>query len=121
MATLQILDDEGKPTEQWQLGGRPLTVGRGDAADVKIDDNGLSRRHFTIVYEGGEYLIRDLFSRNGTWVDGDRQADAILHEGDSIQAGGTRFRFCEQILRNDVTLRRLTGPYDTVVIPELSL
>lgn len=121
MAILQIFDAAGKPTEQWQLGGRPLTVGRGDAADVKIDDNGLSRRHFTIVREGGEFVIRDLISRNGTWVEGDRRADAVLHDGDSIQAGNTRFRFTEQILRNDIALRRQMGPHDTVVIPELSL
>ncbi|SRR5258706_8611849 len=121
MATLQIFDEDGKLTEQWQLGGRSMTVGRGDTADVKIDDDGLSRRHFTIVREGGEFVIRDLSSRNGTWIEGDRRAHAILRDGDSIQAGRTRFQFCEQILRSDVTLHRLTGPHDTVVIPELSV
>jgi|SRR3954467_14197237 len=119
MATLQILDEGGELTEQWQLGGRPLTVGRGDTADVKIDDDGLSRRHFTIVREGGEFVVRDLSSRNGTWIEGERRTHAILRDGDSIQAGRTVFKFCEQILRSDVILRRLTGPNDTVVIPEL--
>jgi pSer/pThr/pTyr-binding forkhead associated (FHA) protein len=121
MATLEIFDEEDRPTEQWELGGRPLTVGRGDAADVKIDDDGLSRRHFTIMREGGEFVIRDLSSRNGTWVEGSRRTSTILHDGDAILAGRTRFRFCEQNLHSEVTMRRLTGPNDTVVIPELSV
>lgn len=118
MATLEVFDDEGRPAVQWELGSHPLTVGRGEAADVLIEDNGLSRRHFTIVREGAEFVLRDLSSRNGTWLDGNRQSRAILHDQGTILAGRTRFRFWEHGLNESVPLRRMKGPHDTVVIPE---
>ena len=60
------------------------------------EDDGLSRRHFMVLREGADYLIKDLSSRNGTWVHGHRAVTARLSHNDCILAGHTLFRFCEE-------------------------
>src|SRR5439155_24604420 len=95
MATLCLLNEDGEVVQEWQIGERPVAVGRGASVDVKIDDAGLSRRHFMIVREGEEYVLKDLSSRNGTWVDGARAVALKLRHNDGILAGLTQFRFCD--------------------------
>ena len=96
MASLCLLAEDGRKAGSWELGPRPLAVGRGESADIIINDASLSRRHFQIVREGDEYLLRDLNSRNGTFVDGKRAAATKLRHHDCILAGRTLFLFTEQ-------------------------
>lgn len=95
MATLSLLGEDGITAQCWEIGARPLSVGRDDSADVVIEDETLSRRHFLIVKQGTNYVLQDLDSQNGTWVDG-RRARAratLLHHHDCIAAGRTIFMF----------------------------
>jgi pSer/pThr/pTyr-binding forkhead associated (FHA) protein len=81
--------------ERWEIGEEPVAVGRDAAAEVTIADDALSRRHFIVMRAGQEYLLKDLDSHNGTWVDG-RRADTVkLHNYDCILAGRTLFLFSE--------------------------
>ncbi len=100
MASLCMLDENGSLTGQWEIGGEPMTIGRGAAADVVVDDPALSRVHFIIEREGQEYLLKDLNSQNGTWVDGQRAGRARLHHHDCILAGRTIFLFKETAEQN---------------------
>jgi pSer/pThr/pTyr-binding forkhead associated (FHA) protein len=93
MASLCLLNDEGAMAGHWELGEHPVAVGRDESADVVIDDESLSRRHFVIVREGEHYLLKDLNSQNGTWVDGQRARATTLHHHDCIVAGRTLFLF----------------------------
>jgi hypothetical protein len=81
----------------YPLLGPVTVVGRGDDADVVIDDPGVSRRHVEIrVTTDGPHLIahlRDLGSTNGTFIDGSRVTGAELREGNSITLGRTRLTF----------------------------
>lgn len=95
MASLCLLDDDGSKAMQWELGDAPVAVGRDESADVVIPDESLSRRHFVIVREGGNYLLKDLDSQNGTWVDGQRAGATPLHHHDCILAGRTLFLFSD--------------------------
>ena len=95
MASLCLLDNDGSKTMQWELGDTPVAVGRDESADVVIPDESLSRRHFVIVCEGGHYLLKDLNSQNGTWVDGQRAGATPLHHHDCILAGRTLFLFSD--------------------------
>ena len=72
MADLCLLDENGAVAQRWEIGDQPVAVGRDEAADVVIPDDTLSRRHFLIWREGDGFLIKDLNSQNGTWVDGQR-------------------------------------------------
>jgi pSer/pThr/pTyr-binding forkhead associated (FHA) protein len=65
---------------------------------VVIEDAALSRRHFVVEREGEGYLLKDLNSQNGTWVDGRRAQSATkLRHHDCILAGRTIFLFSEQV------------------------
>jgi hypothetical protein len=81
----------------YPLLGAVTIVGRGDDADVVLDDPGVSRRHAEVrVTTDGPHLvahIRDLGSTNGTFIDGNRVTGAELREGNSITLGRTRLTF----------------------------
>jgi putative ABC transport system ATP-binding protein len=68
---------------------RDVVLGRGDA-DLKIDDNELSRRHALLRPVDGVLEVEDLGSLNGTWVNGNRiPAATRLAPGDVVRLGGT--------------------------------
>lgn len=54
---------DGTVRQKWDVMDKPLTVGRGDQADLQIDDEEMSRRHFVIERKDGEYTLRDLGKR----------------------------------------------------------
>lgn len=95
MARLCLLNEVGATVQVWELGDEPVAVGRGAGADVIIDDAALSRVHFLIIRQGDHFLLQDLESQNGTWVDGQRAQAIALHHHDCIVAGRTLFIFSE--------------------------
>ncbi len=62
-------------------------VGRDSSNSLTINDLSLSRRHCVLVRQGQEYVIRDLDSRNGTFVNGSPISEKRLSHGDEIMAG----------------------------------
>ena len=93
MAFLYQIKSDGSKVEPWTIDQRPAVVGRGDSADVFIEDDSLSRSHFLIVREAGEFLLVDLHSRNGTWVKGERISACKLRSNEVIKAGESLFYF----------------------------
>ena len=98
MADLCLLTEDGAVAQKWEIGDQPVAVGRDDTADVTIHDDTLSRRHFLIWREGAGFLIKDLKSQNGTWVDGQRANGVKLCHNVCIAAGRTLFMFSEHPL-----------------------
>ncbi|SRR6266404_907157 len=117
MASLCLLGEDGLPIGCWELGEEPLAIGRDDSADVKIDDQSLSRRHFLIRPQGDHFLIEDLGSQNGTWVDGNRAPQVRLRHHDCILAGRTLFLFSE----HTVTGSRRLSAKNVLNLPEPQL
>ncbi len=78
----------------YPLAGSVNVLGRGEDADVVVDDPGVSRRHAEIrLSSQGDRLVatlRDLDSTNGTLVDGERISSRQLSEGTTITVGRTR-------------------------------
>lgn len=73
---------------------KELTFGRGDRADVNIDDTLVSRLHARIFeHENGAFVIEDLESRNGTLVNGMAVTRQVLTYGDRIQIGSCLLLF----------------------------
>jgi DNA-binding NtrC family response regulator len=65
-----------------------LTLGRSRACEIALEDDKVSRHHARIELERGEPTIRDLGSRNGTRVNGQRiTSEVVLLDGDRIQLG----------------------------------
>lgn len=119
MATLSLMCEDGSTTDRYEIGDRPLVVGRGEAADVRINDDALSRQHFLVLWEDGNYLVEDLNSRNGTWLGRRRILAARLHDNDCIHAGHVHFLFRER--RAAPLLPQLpTGPHGTVILAAIA-
>lgn len=81
-------------------------VGRANDCEIWLSDDGVSRRHATITFENGVYVIEDTSSANGTFVGGQKVERATLRDGDLIQFGPQAvFRYSvadegqEQLLR----------------------
>jgi hypothetical protein len=66
-----------------------MRIGRNDDNDVTIADGRVSRHHARIVADGAGFVIEDLQSSNGTFVDGEQVQRAQLHPGASIVLGET--------------------------------
>jgi pSer/pThr/pTyr-binding forkhead associated (FHA) protein len=70
-----------------------VTVGRVDT-DVVLDDGRVSYRHAELVpAAGGQWLLDDTDSLNGTWVNGRRVERASLVHGDEVRFAGSGPRF----------------------------
>ena len=116
MAELCLLDENGAVAERWEIGNHPVAVGRDETANVLIPDGTLSRRHFLIWQQGESFLIKDLGSQNGTWVDGQRAQGTKLKHNVCIVAGRTVFMFCEQHLRVGEARTSRAAPSETALV-----
>src|SRR5438132_7046615 len=70
-----------------------FSVGRNPNNRLCVTDPSLSRQHCVIAYRTGQYELRDLDSRNGTFVNGVPVHERILAEGDELQIGNSLFLF----------------------------
>jgi hypothetical protein len=73
--------------------GTECVVGRATDADFVVEDVGVSRRHARFYREGEVYVVADLGSRNGTYVNTQRVQAASLNDGDMIRVGGVEMVF----------------------------
>ena len=75
-----------------ELTAEPLSIGRSREADIPLLDDKVSRVHCGIRFSEGEFYLKDLKSRNGTYVNGQRVEDTLkIKAGDRIQIGSTIF------------------------------
>lgn len=87
---LQVGAEAGR--ERLALPWACTVVGRREG-DLRLADLTVSARHFQIESIGAEFYVRDLGSRNGTWLNGHRVRYAELRPGDALRAGRTDLVF----------------------------
>jgi hypothetical protein len=92
-ATLQ-LDDGSNRTYSLKQGGN--VVGRGQDADFRLPDTGVSRRHLEITWDGQSATLADIGSTNGTTVNGTPVQTWQLADGDVIRVGHSSLVFRTQ-------------------------
>ena len=95
MLTLLVLQgpDKGR---RYELPDAPALVGR-ESRSLPLTDNTVSRRHCELLPADGEWIVRDLGSANGTYLNGGRvMASASLKIGDQIRVGRTLMVFGAQ-------------------------
>jgi pSer/pThr/pTyr-binding forkhead associated (FHA) protein len=80
---------------------RPFTVGRDPGNDIILRDPKVSRHHAEIVFERGFFVLHDLASANGTYVNGKRVRVAPLTHGAKLRMGNTYGRFSEELPTED--------------------
>lgn len=77
------------------------TVGRRESADIFLDDVTVSRKHANFVRSGTSFMVQDVGSLNGTYVNRDRIDSAQLTAGDEVQIGKFRMTFYPGDRRDD--------------------
>ena len=70
-----------------------LRVGKAPDNDLVVSDETVSRTHFEIVRDAKGYLVRDLHSTNGTFLDGAEIKEAYLRAGSVVGAGAVELKF----------------------------
>ena len=89
MAQFQFVMRSGPtPGVTFPLEGDQLTIGRDSTNGVAINDAEISRKHARLVFQGGKYVLEDLGSTNGTFVNGQRLGGPyVLKPGDVVSLG----------------------------------
>lgn len=78
----------------YNLSAGETTIGRQSDQMISLsNDNTVSRQHAKVVNEGGQFVLYDNGSANGTHVNNTRISRHVLTKGDLVQIGSTKFRF----------------------------
>ncbi len=91
--TLTLLSAEGRPVKEYEFEKGEVSVGAMSDNDVVVNDQTASRYHAKIVQEDSGYVLIDLRSTNGSFVNKVRIREAFLAPGTTIAIGQTRFLF----------------------------
>ncbi len=76
---------------RWPLGHEPVTLGRAADCDIVLPERQISRYHARIEWDADGYVLRDLGSKNGTFVNGEKVRGQLyrLRDGDEISLATT--------------------------------
>jgi hypothetical protein len=85
MATLEVNG------QRFMLKVGQTSIGRDVSADIQIQDTGLSRVHFAIIWDGRNAAAKDLQSTNGTRIAGRPISEVAISNDTQIQAGSNTF------------------------------
>jgi pSer/pThr/pTyr-binding forkhead associated (FHA) protein len=69
-----------------------LVLGRSRSCELVFADDTVSRRHAELTTADGRWILRDLGSSNGTWINGRRVVEAEVRSGDVVHLGGCALR-----------------------------
>jgi diguanylate cyclase (GGDEF)-like protein len=75
--------------EMYKLKGPRAVLGRGEKAEIRIVDDGVSRAHAAVERDGGRMVLVDLGSTNGTFCNGLRVETQELRDGDKVAIGSS--------------------------------
>lgn len=115
MSRLIILARHGS-VKQVNIKGPVTSIGRDPDCEVHIDSLGVSRRHATIHWTGDRFVLSDLASFNGTFVNNQRIEAHALKNGDAITMGDCQLRFLysSKALPSEDALRLVTLAGDPI-------
>jgi FHA domain-containing protein len=85
----------GRAGESFKPTGERTRIGRSPDCEIFLDDVTVSRNHAVLVERGGEFIVEDQGSLNGTFVNRHRIETARLENGDELQVGKYRMTFVD--------------------------
>lgn len=106
-----------RPVLLWQRSGapaveyniwpeRPVTIGRDSTNTIPIESPFVSKAHAIFQYSGGQFVIEDLRSANGTKLNGQPIQISIVSPGDVIEIGDERLLFIDRAVTADQTAKK---------------
>jgi hypothetical protein len=102
-----FLKFEDKVLQELLLAGGTVTIGRQPDNVFRIDNPAVSGHHAKVSAEGDQYVIEDVESFNGTYVNGERISKAVLKHGDNVTIGKHTIEFRDEV-------RPVAAPFGTV-------
>jgi two-component system, cell cycle response regulator len=90
--------------QMFRIDSEEMVIGRGHLNQIVLIDDGISRSHCRLIaLPGGEVMLEDLSSTNGTYINSERVSRRLLRDGDKIQVGSTsilKFTYHDNIEEN---------------------
>ncbi|HKA89564.1 MAG TPA: sigma 54-interacting transcriptional regulator [Haliangiales bacterium] len=97
---------------EWVLWADVVTAGKAPGNDIVLDEETVSREHFEIVRDGKGWLVRDLRSTNGTFLDGAQIQSGYLRVGSVVSAGAAQLKFTPLAERVELAPLARFGPLE---------
>src|ERR1041384_2375756 len=91
----KLIIKQGGQSRDFPITKESLCIGRTPENDIELKDSMISRRHTSIVKKGDRYVVYDLGSSNGTFVNHERVEMKPLDNGDVIRVGDTELHYVE--------------------------
>ena len=102
-----LIVSDGAGERQINLDKPRFTIGKRPGNDLVLGDIKISREHCEILSTDAGFVLRDLQSRNGSFVDGARVMDeAPLRDGSAIQLASSQLTFSEALVKDSIAVRR---------------
>jgi adenylate cyclase len=92
----KLIVKSGGATREIQLAKETFSIGRTPENDLEVKDSLISRKHSSIVRKGDRYVIYDLGSSNGTFVNREKIEMKVLDPGDVIKIGETEITYSDE-------------------------
>ena len=81
------------PGQRFYLGQCDHLIGRSPDVDIPLPDDSISRQHAKLVYRNDEFILVDLGSKNGSYLNGTSVHECPLRAGDEIMIGNHTLQF----------------------------
>lgn len=94
-AYLQILSPQERK-RIIELGAKDIVIGRSPECDIRFIVENVSRKHARVFFHNEEFMIEDLESTNGLFVNGIKIVRCALRNNDQIDLGGVKLLFNEE-------------------------
>ncbi|HSG41830.1 MAG TPA: FHA domain-containing protein [Anaerolineales bacterium] len=89
------------PGATFTLEGDQINIGRDSSNDVTINDAEVSRHHARLTFQGGKYVLEDLGSTNGSFVNGQRLAGPRVLKAGEVVSFGEQIVLVYEVTAND--------------------
>lgn len=81
-----------------------VVIGRSMGADLVFGDETVSREHASIAFRDGSFVVEDLRSSNGTFVNGERVEERALQHGDRIRLGNLELQVIVEVRAHESSM-----------------
>jgi len=98
---------KGRLEGVFTLPGKPVVIGRSEGVDIQLLDARVSRRHAVIRESVAGFMIQDMSTKNGTFVNKESIDKSLLFHGDTVIIGAYTLQFQDQ----DVELEELNSEF----------